>query len=208
MRRTGASLSTSCALILAMLGLSACTTVRESRPQRTATEQLLVSTAVDRAVERMNLKIPVGTRTYVDAGQLEGGDGEYAAAVIRERLLRGGVNLVGERGQADLIVEARTGAMSIDDRNTLVGIGSFNAPIPFAGEAFRIPEIALYREKERLGVAKIAAVGYRTSDGMLIDFTGPQFGYSHENEWLVLFFFTWRSTDLPQEEEGDLFGFR
>lgn len=207
MQRTGAGFLAFVALTLAMLALGACTTVRESSPERTATEQLLISTAVDRAVERMNLKIPAGTKVYVDAGQLEGTDGEYAAAAIKERLLRGGANLFADRGRADLIVELRAGALSIDDRNTLIGIGSFDAPIPFAGQAFRIPEIALYREKERLGVAKIAAVGYRTSDGKLIDFTGPHFGYSHENEWLVLFFLSWRSTDLPQEDESGPFGF-
>jgi hypothetical protein len=207
MQRTGAGLSALFALLLAVLGLCACTTVRESSPQRTATEQLLISTAVDRAVERMDLEIPSGTKVYVDAEQLEGSDGKYAAAAIKERMLRSGANLADERGGADVIVQVRAGALSIDDRNTLVGIGSFDAPVPFAGQAFRIPEIALYREKERLGVAKIAAVGYRTADGKLVDFTEQQFGYSHENEWVFLFFFSWRSTDLPQEERPDLFDF-
>jgi hypothetical protein len=207
MQHSGAGLSASFALILATLGLAACTTVRESSPQRTATEQLLISTAVDRAVERMHLEIPKGTKVYLDTEQLEGSDGKYAAAAIRERMLRSGAGLVDERGEADFIVQVRAGALSIDDRNTLVGIGSFDAPVPFAGQAFRFPEIALYREKERQGVAKIAAVGYRASDGQLVDFTGPQFGYSHEKEWLILFFFSWRSTDLPQEEGFDLFDF-
>lgn len=206
MQRTGAGLPALAALILAMLGLGACTTVRETSPQRTATEQLLISTAVDRAVARLDLEIPRGAKVFLDAGQLEGSDGKYAAGAIKDRLLRGGASLVGDRAGADAIVEARAGALSIDDRNTLVGIGSFDAPIPFAGQAARIPEIALYRQKERLGVAKIAAFGYRTSDGRLIDSAGPQFGYSHEDERTFLFFFTWRSSDLPQEEKSGILG--
>ncbi|WP_119300280.1 DUF6655 family protein [Dongia deserti] len=207
MHRPSAGLPAFAALILAMLALGACTTVRESSPQRTATEQLLISTAVDRAVERMKFEIPTGTKVFVDAEQLEGSDGKYTAGAIKDRLLRGGTNLVADRGKADAVVEVRAGALSIDDKSTLVGIGSFDAPIPFAGQAFKIPEIALYRQKERLGVAKIAATGYGTADGKLIDSTGPRFGYSHENESVFLFFFSWRSTDLPQEEHTGLLDF-
>ena len=101
-------------------------------------------------------------------------------------------------------MELRAGALSIDDRQTLVGIGSFDVPVPLAGEAAKIPEIALYKQKERVGVAKIAAIGYTTDAGKLIDSTGPQFGYSHEDEQVLLFFFTWRSSDLPKEKTDSL----
>ncbi|HJT15409.1 MAG TPA: DUF6655 family protein [Dongiaceae bacterium] len=204
MHRTGARIHAFIALVPAVLALGACTSTRETSPQRSATEQLLISTAVDRAVEGMDLEIPQGTKVFLDAGQLEGSDGKYASGAMKDRLLRDGANLVGDRGKADAVVEIRAGALSIDDRQTLVGIGSFDVPVPLAGEAAKIPEIALYKQKERVGIAKIAAIGYRTADGKLIDSTGPQFGYSHEDEQVLLFFFTWRSSDLPKEKTDSL----
>ena len=205
MYRAGAGFSAFIALILAMLALGACTTVKESSPQRTATEQLLISTAVDRAIARVNLKIPAGTKVFVKADQLQSSDdGKYAAGEMKDRLLRNGANLVDDKGKADAIVEVRAGALSIDEKQTLVGIDTFDAPIPFAGQAAKIPQIALYRDRVRLGVAKIAAFGYSTSDGKLIDITGPQFGYSHQYERTILFFFTWRSSDLPEEKKSNL----
>lgn len=203
MHRPGAAIFA--VMIAATLALGACTTTRETSPQRSATEQLLISTAVDRAVDGMHLAIPQGTKVFLDAEQLEGSDGKYAASAMKERMLRDGAHIVAERGKADAVVEIRAGALSIDDRQTLVGIGSFDVPVPLAGQAAKIPEIALYKKKERLGVAKIAAVGYSADDGKLIDATGPRFGYSHENERVLLFFFSWRDSDLPQEESG-LFG--
>lgn len=191
------------ALILATLALGACTTVRETSPERTATEQLLISTAVDRAVERMNLNIPEGTKVFLAGDQLEGPDGKYATAAMRDRLLRRGAHLVADRGKAAAVVEIRAGALSIDDRQLLVGTGGFNLPIPFAGQ-FAFPEIALYKEKERLGLAKLAAVGYSVPEGKLIDSSGPQFGYSHQDEKVLLFFFSWRSSDLPREHPQSL----
>lgn len=190
-------------LIPAMFALAACTSVRESSPQRTATEQLLISTAVDRAVERMNLNVPEGTKVFLAADQLEGPDGKYATAAMRDRLLRRGAHLVADRGQARAVVEIRAGALSIDDKKLLVGTEGFDVPVPFAGQ-FGVPEIALYREKERLGVAKLAAVGYSVPEGKLIDSTGSQLGYSHQEEKVLLFFFSWRSTDLPQEHPDSL----
>jgi hypothetical protein len=188
-----------------VLGLGACTTIRETAPQRTATEQLLVSTAVDRAIAQVNLKIPAGSKVFVNAEQLQGSDdGKYAAGEMKDRLLRGGAHLVDDKGKADAIVEIRAGALSIDDKQTLIGIDSFDAPVPFAGQALKMPQIALYSDKERQGVAKIAAFGYSTSDGKLIDLTSPQYGYAHQYERTVLFFFTWHSTDLPQEKSDKL----
>jgi hypothetical protein len=204
MHRAGAAIFALMALILAMLALGACTTVRESSPQRTATEQLLISTAVDRAIAQVNLKIPPGTKVFVDSEQLDGTDGKYAAGEMKDRLLRNGANLVNDKGKADAVVEVRAGALSIDDKQTLVGIDTFDAPIPFAGQAAKIPQIALYKDRVRQGVAKIAAFGYSTSDGKLIDLANPQFGYSHQYERTVLFFFTWRSSDLPEEETNVL----
>jgi hypothetical protein len=193
------------ALSLVVLGLGACTTIRETAPQRTATEQLLVSTAVDRAIAQVNLKIPPGTKVFVNADQLQGSDdGKYAAGEMKERLLHDGAHLVDDKGKADAIVEIRAGALSIDDKQTLIGIDSFDAPVPFAGQAAKIPQIALYSDKMRQGVAKIAAFGYSTSDGKLIDLTAPQFGYSHQYERTVLFVFTWHSTDLPEEKSNAL----
>lgn len=145
MRGAGNRLLEFAGMILAMLMLGACTTMRESSPQRTATEQLLISTAVDRAVEQVNLKTPVGTKVFVDADQLEGSDGKYAAGAMKDRLLRGGAHLVADRGKADAVVEVRAGALSIDDKQTLVGTESFDVPVPLAGQ-FKIPEIALSKD--------------------------------------------------------------
>jgi hypothetical protein len=193
------------ALCLVVLGLGACTSIRETAPQRTATEQLLISTAVDRAIAQVNLKIPPGTKVFVSADQLQDtSDGKYATGEMKERLLSKGAHLVDDKGKADAVVEVRAGALSIDDKQTLIGIDTFDAPVPFAGQAVKIPQIALYSDKVRQGVAKIAAFGYSTSDGTLIALTGPQFGYAHQYERTILFFFTWHSTDLPEEKSNAL----
>jgi len=191
------------AMCLAALVATACSSVRESSPERTATEQLLISTAIDRAADKLNLEIPPGTRVFLDAGGLEGPDARYAASVVKDRILRSGAHIALLRNEADAVVELRAGALSIDDGQTLVGVPNFDVPIPLAGP-MAFPEVPFYKQKERKGVAKLAATSYWVSDGRLIDSTGPQFGYSHEREDSFIMF-SWRRSDLPEESEPGLF---
>jgi hypothetical protein len=185
--------------------LAACSTQKESSPARTATEQLLLSTAADRAVKRMALAIPSGKKVFVSTSYFEGVDSKYAVSAIRDRLLKQGVALTDERKEADAVVELRAGALSIDESETLVGIPSMDVPIPLAG-AFTLPEIALFKRGERKGVARFAATSYDARDGLLVASSEPQSGYAHKNEWVVLLFVSWWTDDLPDGDEDDLLG--
>lgn len=189
------------ALVLAVAG---CTTTRHTSPSRTATEQLLISTAADRAARDVALKMPTGARVYVDASYFEGVDGRYAIGVLRAELLKQGVRLMDQRSEADVIVELRAGALSIDEEKSLLGIPE--VPIPFAGD-LALPEIALFKRDTQRGVAKFAAIAYDAVDGRLIAMSEPQFGYAHETDWIVLLFFAWTTSDaIPagEEDEADL----
>lgn len=197
MFRSAALLATS------LLAVGACTSARESSPDRTATEQLLISTAIDRAVEKLDLRIPRATKVFVDGDAIQGPDASYATGAVKDRILRNGAHLVPLRSQAEAIVELRAGALSVDDEETLVGIPEFDVPVPLAGP-LETPELSLYKQKERKGVAKLSATSYALPDGRLVDSSGPQFGYSHEREE-TLVVFSWRTTDLPEEEEEEIF---
>lgn len=188
------------ALLSLLLTLGACTIRNESNPPRTATEQLLISTAADRAAERLNLDLPPNSKVFVDSTNIEGLDSKYAIATMRERMLKLGANLVADRSAADVVVEIRSGALSVDGDKFLIGIPEFDVPIPLTGQ-LPFPEIALFKRQERGGVAKFAGVGYDARTGKLLGATEPQFGFSHERRYVVLLFFSWERRDfIPQEE--------
>jgi len=190
-------------VLFVALALGACSTERETSPARTATEQLLISSAADRAAEKLALAIPADKKVFVDAGYFEGTDSKYALAAIRDSLLKKGVALVDKKEAADAVVEPRAGALSIDESETLVGLRSFEVPIPLAGP-LKLPEIALFKRAERKGVARFAATSYDTKNGHLIASSDPKSGFSHKKEWTVLLFITWFTDDLPHEDKGDL----
>jgi len=187
------------AVILCSL-TAGCTTVRETAPERTATEQLLLSTAVDRAVRSLDLDLPEGTRIYINERYFEAFDEAYALGAIRDALLRNGYKLVTQRSRAEVVVEPRAGALSTDKRRRFVGLPSFAVPIPLAGQ-LETPEIALFKSERQHGVAKIAVTGYDAQSGALQDATGPLYGDARHTRWLVLVV-GWTTSDLREEKRA------
>lgn len=179
--------------------LAGCTTERRSAPSRTATEQLLISAAADRAAQNLSLEIPAGTPVFVDATYFEGTDSKYAVAAIRDRLLRRGARLVEKRGEADMVVELRSGALSIDENALIVGIPKMDVPIPLAG-SLGLPEIAIFKRDRREGVAKFAATGYDAKTGALISSSASDFGFSQQTEFAALFVLSWSTSDVMPED--------
>lgn len=171
-------------MLVAILA-AACSNVRHSAPERTATEQFLLSTAVDRAIERLQVKLPSGTAVFIDAGRFDAYDEDYAIAAVRDRFLRAGCRTVGNRGEAEAVVEIRSGALSTDESDALVGVPSFSVPIPLAGD-FQTPELALLKQNRRRGIAKIAFTAYWTANGALADRTDPVIGVSGYDDWKFL----------------------
>jgi hypothetical protein len=194
------------ALFLAASTLAGCASTRETNPSRTANEQMLISSAADRAAAQLTLPIPAGSRVFVDATNFEGIDAKYAIGAIRAHLGKAGARLTDDRQSADMIVEIRAGALSIDQEKILLGIPEISVPIPLAG-TLGIPEIALFKKDERRGVAKFAALGYSAKDGTFAGATEPQYGFSHQTDYVALLFFSWNTEDVvPEAEKGPLFG--
>jgi hypothetical protein len=187
------------AVVLVALATNACTTHLESNPSRTATEQLLLSRAVDDAVRQIDLPLAPGARVFVDTTYFDATDGKYAIGAVRERLLQAGAHMAADRPGADVVVELRSGAASVDKQNTLFGLPSYDVPIPFGGTSFTTPKLALLDMTERKGVAKLAATAHRAGDGGFIAASGPKFGYSHVRQWTVLLLISLRSDDLIPE---------
>lgn len=191
-----------CRLVIALLLSSVilgCTTTNQTTPERSATEQLLISKAADDAAAKLVLDVPTGTKVWIDDSRFEGIDGKYAIGAIRESILKQGFQVVDKASAADVIVEIRAGALSIDESDMLFGIRSFEVPIPLSA-APRIPEIALFKRDKKEGVAKIAALAYDAEDGTLIAASDPTFGFSHRTRWNVLLFISWTTSNIIPED--------
>jgi hypothetical protein len=181
------------AFFLALLMFASCSSIRATSPARSAQEMLVITTAADRAAEALAQQVPPNLTAFLDPSGFAAQDQVYGMAAIQDALLRHGVRIITDRTKADAIILPRTGMLSTDERNVLIGIPSL--PLPMAPGVV-IPPLSFYSENEAKGAAKFAASIYDPKTGKLIVSTDPTYGFSREDDGIILFFFTWRRNDL------------
>ncbi len=145
----------------------------------TATEQLLLSDAVDSTITKIDFRPLSGNRVYLDAHYAEEGgkskqsgatnsmlvNADYVISAIRQQLVAAGCLLVEKRDDADLVVEMRLGALGSDAHSIIYGIpatniGSATGLIAGAPSVPTIPELAIAKKEQKTSAAKVALFAY------------------------------------------------
>ncbi|QDV69928.1 hypothetical protein Poly24_36460 [Rosistilla carotiformis] len=139
---------------------------------RTATDQLLLSDAVDRSITAIDFRPLTGRKVYLDATYVQPVKGllfvnsDYIISSLRQQIIAAGCLLEDERKDAELIIEARVGTLGADGYQVIYGIPASNAlstaaslvaeapPVP------TIPELSFARRESNEASAKIAAFAY------------------------------------------------
>ncbi|NOY30250.1 MAG: hypothetical protein GXP28_08745 [Planctomycetes bacterium] len=168
MKRNSAATLAVVACAAMLCSSTGCGTTRTSNTLRTATEQLLISDAIDRAVQEIDFTPLAGKDVFFDDRHLyDVVDDAYLISTLRQHLLASGCILKEDREQATFIVESRAGAIGTDNDDLLFGIPQTNLPqiTLLAGLPPAIPEIPIAKRRNQRGVAKIAVFAYRRDSG-------------------------------------------
>lgn len=185
-------------LISAVFLLGGCASMKQTSPSRSATEQLLLSTSTDRALQYARLADFAHQKVFLDTTYFDSYDSKYAVGEIRDALSRAGALLVDNVTNSDITIEARSGALSIDGAETLIGVPTMGVPVPLAG-ALQIPELALYKAQKQYSTAKIALLAYATHSREHVYSSGSLVGKSY-NKYHKILFIGWVATDVPENQ--------
>lgn len=176
------------ALLVAVLA-TGCGTTRWTDTRRTATEQLLISDAVDRAVQQVDFSHLAGADVYFDDSYLSTiVDQDYVISSLRQHLLASGCVLKEKREDARYVVEARAGAIGTDRHDLLYGLPATNLPtlVPIPGVPTALPEIPVVKRTDQLGVAKLAVFAYDRVTGQSVWQSGVSSTNSAAKDFWVL----------------------
>lgn len=189
MQRTLAQLVAATLFVVSALAVG-CGTTRSTDTIRTASEQLLISNAIDRAVQSIDLKTLAGQSVFLDDSRLgEIVDRNYLISTLRQHLLAHGCRLRDQKDQADFIVEARAGAVGTDRNDLLFGVPSTNVPqiMPMQPvPAAVIPEIPIAKRRDQKGVVKLAVFAYHRETGTPVWQSGLVLQESSANDVWIL----------------------
>ena len=171
--------------VLAALATTGCGTTRWSDSKRTATEQLLISDAVERAVMHVDMRPLAGQSVFLDTAVLdEVNDGKYLTSALRHQLLASGCRLANGRDDASIVVEARAGAIGTDRNDVLLGVPATS--VSLMGNGTSIPELAIFKRTDQRGVAKVNLFAYERASGRPVWQSGLARVDSHTRDrWLV-----------------------
>lgn len=173
-----------------------CASVRRSEPARTATEQLLISQAAEQAMSRVNFSWLQGKKVFIEDKYFESYDKGQAVSLIREKIALGGGLLTSTNDKADVVVEIRSGALSVNSSDFMVGIPSITLPVPVSGPV-TTPEIAFFKDMKDDGIAKFSLFAYGRETGAYTNASGPDSGKAHYYMY-KLFGIGWIRTDVPE----------
>ena len=179
------------AVLVSAAVLAGCATAQETNPARTATEQLLLSHAAERAAQQFTLALPPGAKVYFDTTYFQGEGSDYAISALRETVLKQGRLLSQTREQADVVVELRMGALSLDRMNRVLGIPRLTLPVSSELNTATIPELSLYSRRDSQGVAEFSAFAYDAKSGAPIALAGRFAGVTRIRSHTLFMIFSW-----------------
>ena len=158
--------------LIAMVSTALWSTGCGTTKSYTATEQLLISDAVDATVATLDFAPLAGKDVYLDTTFFKTHkssilvDSDYVISSLRQQMVAAGVHLTDSRDEAQLIAEARLGALGIDGHTVTYGLPASSA-LSSASTALSgsqllpsIPEIAFARKEAKSGAAKVAVFAY------------------------------------------------
>ena len=188
-----------------LTSLAACASTSETYPLRTATEQLLVARAADRAVEGLTLPIPAGSRVFVDDAYFRAENGAYAVSAIRNALSDAGYALAPSKIEADAVFELRAGALSLEQMRRVFGLPDMRVPINDTFNVVSIPELSIYSRRDRVGVAEFSGFLYDPKTGASLGAVLPMTGEFRIRSHKLLMIVAWGQQSLSpgERDPGD-----
>jgi hypothetical protein len=192
--------SVGCGFAIFLTAICGCSSTRTSNTSRTATEQILLSAAIDRSLSNVSFDQLRSQRVFIDDKYLDAVDKAYLMGTLRHRTLAAGGMLATNADDADVVLEARSGALGTDSEETFVGIPSIGIP----GMAISIPDIKLISRNTQLGSAKIGLVAYNPKTGTAVGLGGQSSALTKNDDMYVLGMGPFRSGEVRADRESSL----
>ena len=182
-------------LALVVLMLAGCASQRVTNPERTATEQFLISEAVTQAVGPLSFEALHGRMVYVDDRFFGASEKEFALGELRAKLLLSGAQVALDQRDAEIILEVRSAGIGIDRYDSIIGIPAIGgttetstATTGLSVGGFATPEVAIVKEIKQVSFASVAYVAYWADTGEVVASSGPSIGKAWRDDWWLFGF--------------------
>ncbi len=204
-------LAAGCFLVSAILFCGCSLTQEFSRTPRTAVEQLLLTAAIEHALHDLTISLPEQTSLRVDVTGLQtdrahfnmvGDEPGCSARTIARSPLNSRFHCHGSRaiGLPDRPARHRARVPGAGGRRIVRNDAGAHILRHAACESvlipFSLPALVLYSAEGQKGYARLHVDFFEYQSGKLVGSSPTIIGRTYYNQYTLLFFFTWQTTDL------------
>lgn len=158
-----------------------CSSMKESDTSRTGLEQLLISSAIDQSLAKVDFRPIAGAKVHLKTDLLDCVDKNYIILTTRSKLLANHCELMDKPDEADILLEIASGGVGTD-RSDLT-VGSPEIPLGIMGS---IPKVNIYERKKAMGTAKLVLVGTDIKTKQPVINSGFTLARSDHQHWTMM----------------------
>ena len=158
-----------------------CSSMKESDTSRTGLEQLLISSAIDQSLAKVDFRPIAGAKVHLKTDLLDCVDKNYIILTTRSKLLENLCELMDKPDEADILLEMASGGVGTD--RTDLTVGSPEIPLGIMGS---IPKVNVYERKKAMGTAKLVLVGTDTKTKQPVINSGFTLARSDHQHWTMM----------------------
>lgn len=189
------------ACVVLLLVLAGCASSKSSNTARTATEQMLISNAVDQSLNKIDFRPFGGYDVFLNDKYVDCVDKSYLISSVRHRVLAAGGVLVEDATKADIHLELRSGALGTDTAESFVGVPEVTLP-----GMLTLPEVRLLTRSSQTGTAKLGLVATDARTGRVLGTGGISLAQSDTQNWFVMGVGPFRSGSIDAEVDTSTSG--
>ena len=202
MKKTVASVIC-CAAALVML-LSGCADPRITNTGRNAIEQMLLTTAVDRSVSKLDFRMLEGEKIRIDYSNLATQtEKNYVQGVLEAHLSAAGAIIALKADEAKYVLRPVCATLATEDNKIMFGTPSLPIPVPDVSFSLVIAELPLFKRINRYGVCKLSVEILEAATNKQARIVGPAVSSSITTDWVILFF-PFVTRDFEMGDHGPL----
>ncbi len=143
--------------VVVLTCFNGCSSPRITETGRSAVEQFLLSTVIDRGVGHADFKDFAGKKAFIEYDYLAPQvDKPYLQGVFEMHLAKNGIIVSRDAKDADVLVQILCGVLATDTNKFTVGTPQLPIPLPDTSINLAIPEIPLFQKLTRSGYGRFS----------------------------------------------------
>ncbi len=167
--------------IFAIGAVPGCAKLKQSDTARTGLEQLLVSSAIDESLDKVDFRPIGGAKVFVKTDLLDCVDKNYLILATKSKLLDSQCSLVDKAEDADVQLEVASGGVGTD--RTELTVGTPEIPLGLMGS---VPRFTFYERNRAMGTAKVIFVATDMQSKSAIINSGSSLARSDHQHWSAI----------------------